>query len=496
MLLQRFLCLFYLGKEQQYQNEPQEASIEEEDEPYRVNFSNRYEDDPFAEEESKTSVKNATPIQIYSQVRHTERKRKVSRPSNDPRVREKLSTGKTHIVYKEEGYNDENYDHLDAEKKVEAASVKNSKKNGDYGSRIKTTTAVPKTKSRSKRDVNDSKIYQIGEAQALRGLSGEKLMKHLAEVIHNSSIYDDMIAAATSNVPVISTQRPNLDQMASPSEDAPKLDIVERKIKKLIKDKENQKKYKSLYRSKPAVRCAADEIPNLNDESFDGKTKKRGGQLGDKLDCLKTKYFGKDPFDEPFFKDRLNVSKNVYDDVMQHINGSKISVKKRKAVTSTVPKNLEVPKKTVKKDTTKSVQDTAQSTNVISYENANNNNNVGIFSPLVFPTPTTEKYDMPKMTLPLQKDRRQNMYSSIFDINQYYPNKYPINKYPLTTSRPYIVQNTTPARWAHISFTTLRPLIEQIPQQSKPYRTLSRPPLPPHRWIASSPGWAIRPFLR
>lgn len=445
---------------------PQDISHETPNDNYEDEVEGNEEEEE-AEEEKKTheSANNVIPIKVYSQLRHTDNTRKVPRPFYKPNIKEKLSTGKTHILYKEEGYEDNNYDHLDSEKHDEDDSYKNKRKKYYYGIRVTTTstTVEPETsiESRKKRDTNVVEKLPIEKVV-------EQLSEQLSEDTKNST--EKMTAEAEALRIASQAERlTDLDQLASPTQIFPT--IVEAKINRYsnIKDSNNDNKhikYKSRYRSKPSIRCGASEIPNLNEKSFNGTIKKRGGHLGEKLNCLKTKYFGKNPFQETFFKEPVNVSDVVYDDIMRHINGKKSNLKKRKVSNH----NISVSKKT---NETKSFPN--------SKNQATKKPNEKVFSPLVFPTdPTgefepltvsTDEFGPPTSTLALSKIKQNEsnkIHSSIFDISPYYPK-------PFVTSKPTII-TTTPEMWKQISFTTSRPVFyEQVPQHSRPFRTFSRP---------------------
>lgn len=486
------------------------------DEVYRGGLDDTYHqhsiEDPYDDEESQAVETVAPPIRVYSQVRHSNRKHRLPKPDDDPRIREKVSTGKTHIVYKEEGYEDKTYDHGAEEKNSETTSESNlenqnlrrrrkkkirqrrdvnqtvlqtlprskshnitttlnniatSTNTTEHSqlessedsipeeflrlsrnlqtkgilpaktqdevrkvrkvidlpkqSKIETETDIERVCSdgdtcRSKTKVLEEYVlehepidpsffsnkseeiftgdeydsnenskevfddYQESNEDSVkenvdssenstishtdfdktnetthimkihtlaaplptaaqlvdnrpRGFEARKhdltrknLLKHLSEFIRNSSIQDkdvtDSEQSESRSKEFVSITLPNAGAEFEKYLKAPR-----------------QLQYKSLYRSKPIARCDAETIANLSDDSFNGTVKKRGGQLGDKLDCLKDAFFGKNPFSHPFFNEELektevpklrkklnndkknaSISKTVYDDIMNNIN--------------------------------------------------------------------------------------------------------------------------------------------------------------------------------
>lgn len=469
-----------------YKNEG-DISIEYDD-PHRNNFDQNYlehsVEDPYdeGEEESKALETVAPPIRVYSQVRHTHKKRRLPKPADDPRIREKVSTGKTHIVYKEEGYEDKTYDHGDEEKhselnneskpprrkrkkrirqrrdtepqltttlKPENTSITTSeaKKSDDFsrlsrdlklgevvpysttdglqrhsrrviniptnsnveylckdGGLCRSTTQVVEelvvekvpieSSYYSKNLANSNESEEGSKEVSSRETSGEHSQEHddSFEIFKfpKTTSDEDQIEETTHVMKIpLPTADSSLPQAQHLTDNRPRGFVAQkeeltssdllRRLSELLQNstlltpsngsdsdseqaasrsselsvtlpnagsnfekyfrQPKQLEYKSLYRSKPVPRCEADEIPNLSDDSFNGSVKKRGGQLGEKLDCLKNAYFGKDPFDHPFFNEELektevpklrkklnndkknvSVSRTVYDDIMNNIN--------------------------------------------------------------------------------------------------------------------------------------------------------------------------------
>lgn len=174
------------------------------------------------------------PYRMLATVRHTENIRHRPRPvatagNDEPAVREKIHVEGGHIVYSEQGYEDEQYDHGDEEregtyKKITKRSRRSTRSSADYPYYFASPHVVP-------------------ELSALRYSSDEGRRARRAQ---------------------------------------------------------------RFYDTKTSVSC--DDIDfdedQVTDRPADIKNKQRLRGLGDKLDCLRRKYFGSDPLSNPIFKER------------------------------------------------------------------------------------------------------------------------------------------------------------------------------------------------
>ncbi|CAG9798314.1 unnamed protein product [Chironomus riparius] len=307
-----------------------------------------YADETIEEDESdgdeSRKKENFVPFRLYAQVRHVEADHH-EKPSKS-NIKEKVSLSKKNVYYKEEGYEDKNYDH--GAEKI------------DYDKRNK------QHKRRGKRSTDgDVDVSQLPVALAyfkkseIPQLTGEKLFKHLDELIKNSSIY----------LPDEDDVRPVKFGPIRPSIKYPNYSIFPGTIRpQLTADRysENYPKLKnSLYASKNVKEC--DEIEDdINPVPSDieeedkptkyNKSPKRLNKLGDKIQCYREKYFGKDPFDNPLFKEdeyveaaipipvnhiahQANPLITVYDDVINNIRSGILNDYKKKREAEDIQKN-------------------------------------------------------------------------------------------------------------------------------------------------------------
>lgn len=299
---------------------------------------------------------NFVPFRLYAQVRHVEADHH-EKPSKS-NIKEKVSLAKKNVYYKEEGYEDKNYDHG-------AERINYDKRN-------------KQNKRRGKRSTDDDiDVSQLPVALAyfkkseIPQLTGEKLFKHLDELIKNSSIY----------LPDEDDVRPVKFGPINPSIKYPNYSIFPDTIKpQLLPDRYSESSPKlrnSLYASKNVKEC--DEIEDdINPVPSDieeedkptkyNKSPKKLNNLGDKIQCYREKYFGKDPFDNPLFKEdeyveatipipvnhiahQANPLITVYDDVINNIRSGILNEFKKKREAENLPtehvttrnKQLQIP---------------------------------------------------------------------------------------------------------------------------------------------------------
>lgn len=291
------------------------------------------------EEESKKKEK-FVPFRMYAQVRHVEaenHKPKSEAPS--PKATEKLSLEKKNVYYKEEGYEEKDYDH-GAEK--------------------------ISSKYRAKRSVDDIKDLPVALAiikkSDLPKLTGEKLLKHLDRLLKESSIFlpDDDDSTEETEVkkhPSDTIYGSNDKAFKYKTHKYPYYNLPDTKTLNTMsafRYSENMKNFpsakESLYKFKNVKECqeVEDDVnPVPEDIEEKGKSTnfnespKRLKKLGDKISCFKNKYFGKDPFDNPLFKEeyvaasipiplkdssfiahQANPLITVYDDVISNIRAA------------------------------------------------------------------------------------------------------------------------------------------------------------------------------
>lgn len=293
-------------------------------------------------DDESRKTESFVPFRLYAQVRHVESENH-EKPKKS-KVREKVSLAKKNIYYKEEGYEDKNYDH--GAEKIDYDL--NEKRNG-------------KKRNRSKRSTDEKlNVSELPVALAyikkseLPQLTGEKLFSHLDELIKNSSKYMDDDDDAS---------RPVHFKAIKPSSKYPYYNFPEKILSEMSAHRysENLRNYpkhrQSFYEHKNAHPCEEieDDIdPVPKDIEVKGKrgkfnnSPKRLNNLGDKIQCFREKYFGKDPFDNPLFKEdeyveatipipvnhnlsrQVNPLITVYDDVIHNIRSGMVNEFKKK----------------------------------------------------------------------------------------------------------------------------------------------------------------------
>lgn len=290
---------------------------------------------------AKSFQDDFVPSRIMSSVRGV--KQVIHKPRNvqQPSLRERIRESGGHIVYTEDGYEDKQYDHGKEDKSVE------------YLSRTRRSTNV-------------------------KDLKGQELIDHLDRLIRNVSDYLD------SSEIIPDTDKKHLQQpdkkfplynnTEKPIEDSP---IKYSEYAKPVVDDEYSDE---LYESKPdnceeydeEVDDEIESIPNAHNDT-DGR-KKRLGNLGNKLECLKKTLFGEEPLDNPLFKektisqpklenlfssvvqesDNIQTISSVYSDVMDNIKYNSFNENQRIFSDFGVSDNFAVGtinvKKTVKPD--------------------------------------------------------------------------------------------------------------------------------------------------
>lgn len=328
-----------------------------------------------SDEDDKTQITHAFPINYYSQIRNQAFTKHTPAPLNDLRVQEKINTKKTNIVYSEQGYNDKSYD------------------NGKF-------TKLYEVRQRYRRDlrqpteVDDNEEY-VAEIEALpiplalekvtnsSDLDGEGLLTYIQEVIKNSSKYlpdedpereDNHFTSFLLNPTEIkklfalgktSDSLPEATEITSPTQSHTPLHTIPVSA---LRYAENPVTFphpsQSYYKSKNANLCDEtdpnldpegeaneNEASNLNSKRRSGKNRRRLKYLDKKIECLKSRLFGKDPLDNLLFKEEsvralssdisfngetgkinpkllrsldrsANPSINVYDDVISNIRSA------------------------------------------------------------------------------------------------------------------------------------------------------------------------------
>ena len=295
---------------------------------YEKNFEPSREEN--YEDESKNHEK-FVPFRMYAQVRHMEAEsHKPKSEAAEPKITQKLSLEKKNVFYQEEGYEEKDYDHG-------AAKV-------DH-------------KYRSKRSVVPITSALVKKSES-PNLKGEKVLKHLDELLKKSEAFlpdedsdeilrrkDNSVDSFTSgSVKSYRSQKYPYYALPDSALNAMSAFRYSENLKNFPRAKE------SLYDLKNVKTCEEiDQEPNPVPKDIEQKGKsseynekpQRLRGLGDKINCYKEKYFGRDPFDNPLFKEdfvsesiqipfkvtkflshQANPLITVYDDVISNIRAA------------------------------------------------------------------------------------------------------------------------------------------------------------------------------
>ncbi|CAO1331369.1 unnamed protein product [Diamesa serratosioi] len=346
-------------------------------------------------EESRRREK-FVPFRMYAQVRHVEAENHKPVPADNPKIKEKISLEKKNIYYSEQGHDDEEYDHGAAQEF------------SNYKEKSKYRRKRPK---RSPRSLDDDLLSMplalaLVKKSDIPNLTGEKLLKHLDELIKNTSYFlpdegldyiDNKDFKSTKIIlkkvtpDTIYGHKVNLKSSKYPYYTLPANVLSEMSAFRYAESMKNYPKDKeSLYKTKRISECEdidedVDPVPkNIEDSSSDKKHKrpaKRLNHLGDKISCFKKKVFGKDPFDNPLFKEeyvaaaipipwksskssniiahQANPLITVYDDVINNIRAGILEeTKKNKEVFDANKEPIKVTQTESSKDLKKSSSET------------------------------------------------------------------------------------------------------------------------------------------
>lgn len=245
------------------------------------------------------------PTRTLASVRRIHEVVHKPRKIQQPTLREKLTEQGGHVVYSEDGYEDEFYDHGKEDKSLEYAS-----------------------RTRARRSTN------------VKDLKGQELIDHIDILIRNVSDYlnsSEIIPDTKKKYPLYNSSDENIK--VSPI-----------KYSEYAKPVVDENISSELYESK-TTECEEidDDIDLSNAHNETSGPKKRLGKLGDRLKCLKTKLFGNKPLDNPLFhenkitqpksdnlftsinheSDNLQAISSVYSDVMDNIKYNRFNQNQR-----------------------------------------------------------------------------------------------------------------------------------------------------------------------
>lgn len=196
--------------------------------------------------------------------------------ANAPRLKETIKVKKVNEVYTEQGYHDTAYDH------------KGHSEFGEHHDKYEDNTST-KYRGKGKSHASGSgssdgeaAATSFGKAKNKTQKNGDSAVQETRPITYDNNKYP-FYRTPKTHLPLLSPQR-----ISSNSKDIPK---------------KTEGNYE-FYESRDSVHC-----PEVIDKFVvipkDRKTPilPRLSGLGDKIDCLKTKYFGQDPLDNPFFQE-------------------------------------------------------------------------------------------------------------------------------------------------------------------------------------------------
>jgi hypothetical protein len=265
-------------------------------------------------------------------------------------MKEKVTLAKKNIYYKEEGKDDEEHERGSSELKLKRKS----------------------TKKRTRRSVEVADLpvaLAYIKKSELPNLTGEKLLKHLDELIRNSSIFLPDEDDAERPIRIVSPRKSRVSKFSKSK--YPFYNLSDNVLSQMSAHRYSEniatfpRQKESLYSLKNRKECQEiDEEVDLESKGDDKNANqhpppRRLKHLGDKIECLKLKYFGKDPFDNPLFKEEEYVTAhiplplnhtnvisrqanpliNVYDDVIRTIRAENVLDEKKKNVDTVVTKD-------------------------------------------------------------------------------------------------------------------------------------------------------------
>lgn len=366
------------------------------------------------EDESKT-YENFIPFRMYAQVRHIESESYEKPPKNDPKLKKEVTHFKRHMYFSEDGFK---------HKEDEEGAYQNK---GEFHEKYRKRRR--KREILTDREIENRTIELLPMALALvkkseiPNLTGEKLLSYLDELIRNSSVYipEDTYEFDTikSNAPIkiISKTYPKVDSKKYPYYGLPSDVLSEMSALRYAESLKNLPQTKrSIYEQKKSKPCDPIDIDPEKLPQPSDKFKSKLPDLGEKLDCLKTKHFGKDPLDNPLFKEEyvaaaipipwkiytsnnlLEHQKNplitVYDDVISNIRAG-------------ILEEAKIRKKAIEEDAKKSSSEHV---------------------PAVSGNTTIASFNLSKDANELMKYHQKIKATKlpIFDVTTYYP-KVPIN---------------------------------------------------------------------
>lgn len=263
------------------------------------------------------------PVKMLASVRHSDIISHRPKHSSDPSVKERIREEGGHIVYSEEGYEDDQYDHGDAQRFAKHNTQINRRR---------------KRNAQSPGNISDKNL------QIIYMLRGKDLLDYLDDILHEATKLLEIEAVKSftnrtsiGNDPMSTSETIQVIQV-TPRNKFPFYNVSPRHLSKnsplRYSEYFNHRALQSAksptpYYSTKTKRCNRIDFDDqtVNDKNADFRSKKRLTGLGDQIDCMKAKLFGDDPLDNPVFREEFVTdgveSSLVYDDVIRNIKSAR-----------------------------------------------------------------------------------------------------------------------------------------------------------------------------
>lgn len=215
--------------------------------------------------------KKFVPARMLASVRHTEEKYHQPVHRSHPKVKKRVVEKGGHLVYTEDGYEDDQYDHAVEEN---YAAHRNKHRLYRGGHRPKRDTNNPLLKSRKLKVPEFIDLLSGNPAKFYRYQGPVEQIQHFSKVKKKKKRTDHK---RHRNVPLNLVSSSSISYYDTKSKQCDDVDFDDKQV--------------------------VDSAPEHQQEQQSTKSKKRLKGLGDKIDCMREKLFGSNPFTNPLFKD-------------------------------------------------------------------------------------------------------------------------------------------------------------------------------------------------
>lgn len=266
---------------------------------------------------------NFVPVKMLASVRHSDIISHRPKQSSDPFVKERIREEGGHVVYTEEGYEDDQYDHGDAERFAKHKTTINRRRKRNVSGYIpdKNLQIIYMLRGNDLLNYLDDILL---EATKLLQIEAEKSFRNGSKAAHGD---DPMSTSETIQVIQVTPRNKFPYYNVSPrqlSKNSP-LRYAEYFNHRALQSAKSSTPYYST-KTKRCNRIDFDD-QTVNDKNAEFRSKKRLTGLGDQIDCMTAKLFGADPLDNPVFREEFVTddveSSLVYDDVIRNIKSAR-----------------------------------------------------------------------------------------------------------------------------------------------------------------------------